>query len=53
MMSLLLPTRVAVGIEAVLGTLIDKWEEGWFFDEIVTDLLKPFIMPTVFSRKKA
>ena len=45
MLSLLLPNRVAVGITAVLSSLIDKWEEGWFLDEIVEDLRKPFIKP--------
>ena len=43
MLSLLLPNRVAVGIEAVLGSMIDKWEEGVFLDEIEEGLTKPFI----------
>ena len=46
MLSLLLPNRVAVGITAVLSSLVDKWEEGWFLDEIVEDLRKPFIKPS-------
>jgi len=55
MLSLLLPNRVAVGITAVLSSLIDKWEEGWFLDEIVEDLRKPFIKPlnTIDSLRNA
>ena len=37
-LSLLLPNRVAVGITAVLGSLIDKWEKGSFLDEMVEEI---------------
>ena len=49
MLSLLLPSRVAVGLKAVLGSLIDKWEHGCFLDEIIEGLSKPFIKPDRFD----
>ena len=47
MTSLLLPSRVATGIAAVLSSMIDKWEEGSFLDEIYENIVKPFIKPVV------
>ena len=52
MISLLLANRVAVGIKAVLGSLIDRWEEGVFLDELVDGLLKPFIGPFETTNRK-
>ena len=43
MLSLLLPNRVDVGIKAVFGTLIDKWEDGEFLDEMDNEVVKPYI----------
>ena len=43
MVSLLLPSRVSDGIKTMFNTLIDKWEDGEFLDEMDNDVIKPFI----------
>ena len=46
-----MPNRVAVGIKAVLESRIDKWEEGSFCDEMVEDMMRPFINSCISQKK--